>query len=115
MTYNSEGTIKTILKVLTFDSGFKKQEVVITSQDDRFPQDIKFEFLKDSVDKLKPFKNGDNVKIAFELRGNEYNGKFYTNLVGIAIAKIDTNGDIKPPKIEDIVTNIDESDDDLPF
>lgn len=86
MSYNLEGTVKVIEDTQTFDSGFQKREIVITTQDDKFPQDVKLEFTKDSVTKLDEFKVGDAVKVAFSIRGNEYNGKYYVNLSAFAIA-----------------------------
>ena len=47
MSYNIEGTVKVIEATMTFDSGFQKREIVITTQDDKFPQDVKLEFVKD--------------------------------------------------------------------
>lgn len=88
MNYNYEGTIKVIEQTVTFDSGFKKREVVITSNDDKYPQDVKFDFTKDSVEKLDSFKVGDTVKVAFSIRGNEYNGKYYVNLGAFSIAHV---------------------------
>jgi len=114
MSYNIEGTVKVIADTMTFDSGFQKREIVITTQDDKFPQDVKLEFIKDSVTKLDEFKEGDFVKIAFSIRGNEYNGKYYVNLSAFAIAHT------KPedaPAPTPVVTDFGEADgeDDLPF
>lgn len=130
MNYNFEGTIKVIEATMTFDSGFKKREVVVSSNDDKFPQDVKFEFTKDSVDKLNEFKVGDTVKLAFSIRGNEYNGKYYVNLSAFSIAhvkfdalpasatpeaKIAKNAAKPNKKSEEIVVDFPEGDDDLPF
>jgi hypothetical protein len=97
MNYNYEGTIKVIEQTMTFDSGFKKREIVITSNDEKFPQDVKFEFTKDSVEKLDAFKVGDTVKVAFSIRGNEYNGKFYVSLGAFTIAHVKLEGGLTAP------------------
>lgn len=115
MSYVFEGTVKLVAKVQEFDSGFKKREIIISSLDEKHQQDIKFEFLRDSADKLDGFKSGDLVKVSFELRGNEYNGKFYTNLVGTHIAKVKKNGKTEMPDINDAVMPMPEGEDDLPF
>lgn len=80
MGYEIEGTIKVIMDVMTFGSGFTKREFVITSGDDRYPQDIKMEFVKDKVALLDRFRPGQKVKVGFEIRGNENNGKYYVSL-----------------------------------
>jgi len=80
MGYEIEGTIKVIMDVMTFGSGFTKREFVITSGDDRYPQDIKMEFVKDKVALLDKFRAGQRVKVGFEIRGNENNGRYYVSL-----------------------------------
>lgn len=74
-----EGTVKVIGDVQTFESGFSKRELVITTQE-QYPQDVKLEFFKDKTAALDNFKLGDFVKVSFNVRGNEYNGKYYVNL-----------------------------------
>jgi len=80
MGYEIEGTIKVIMDVMTFGSGFTKREFVITSGDDKYPQDIKMEFVKDKTALLDRFRPGQRVKVGFEIRGNENNGKYYVSL-----------------------------------
>lgn len=115
MSYNIEGTVKLINDTQTFDSGFQKREIIITTQDDKFPQDVKLEFVKDSVTKLDEFKAGDFVKVAFSIRGNEYNGKYYVNLSAFAIAHTKADGTIIPTTPVKAEFKVAESDDDLPF
>ena len=80
--YEAEGTIKEIMDAVTFDSGFTKREFVVTDDDDRFPQDIKYEVIKDKVALLDEFKVGDRVKVVFNTRGNNKNstGRYFVNL-----------------------------------
>lgn len=80
MGYEIEGTIKVIMDVMTFGSGFTKREFVITAGDDRYPQDIKMEFVKDKVALLDKYRPGQRVKVGFEIRGNENNGRYYVSL-----------------------------------
>ena len=108
MLYTFEGTIREIMETQTWESGFKKREIIITS-DEKFPQDVKFEFLKDSVDLLNDIKPGDEAIVSFSVRGNEYNGKFYVNLTGNAIK---VNGKTKNTKV---VIPDHSGDDDIPF
>lgn len=83
--YNLTGTIKLLNDMQTFESGFKKREFVVTTQGE-YSQDIKLEALKDNADKLANFKVGDTVVVNFDIRGNEYNGKYYNNLIAWKIA-----------------------------
>lgn len=79
-TYDLTGTVKLVMDQQTFDSGFTKREFVVTVEDGRFPQDIKFECVKDKCSLLEGVAPGQNVKVTFDLRGNEYNDRYYVNL-----------------------------------
>lgn len=80
------GKIKIIKDVQTFDSGFKKREVVITT-DEQSPQDLKVEFFKDRCDILDNYKIDDIVEVWISLRGNEYQGKYYVSIIAYKIKK----------------------------
>jgi single-strand DNA-binding protein len=74
------GTIKKIFDEQTFGSGFNKREFVLTIESGRFPQDIKFECVKDKVDLVAKLKPGAKVKVSFDLRGREWKDNYYVNL-----------------------------------
>ena len=77
--YKVSGQIKEIMDLQEFDSGFKKREFVVTTPGD-YPQHIKLELIKDKVSVIDPFREGEHVVVSFNLRGNEYKGKFFNNL-----------------------------------
>ncbi len=79
LMYELEGTVKLIEDTQTFGSGFQKREFVVTSEE-KFPQDVKFECTKDKIELLEKVRTGDRVKVSFNIRGNEYKGKYYVNL-----------------------------------
>jgi single-strand DNA-binding protein len=74
------GTIKKIFEEQTFGSGFNKREFVLTIESGRFPQDIKFECVKDKVSLLANVKPGEKVKVSFDLRGREWKESYFVNL-----------------------------------
>lgn len=78
--YEAKGNMKWIGDTQTFASGFTKREFVVTTQHDKYPQDIKFEIVKDKCSLLDQFSVGSDVTVFFDIRGNEYNGKYYVNL-----------------------------------
>ena len=67
-------------EVQSFASGFTKREFVVTTANDKYPQDLKFEVVKDKCAMLDGFKTGQEVQVNFDIRGNEYNGKYFVNL-----------------------------------
>jgi len=80
LSYEVSGTVLLFHPTQTFASGFKKREFVVKSDEEKYPQEIKLETVKDACDKLDAFQEGDEIKVWFNLRGNEYNGKHYVNL-----------------------------------
>jgi hypothetical protein len=90
------GKIKLINDTQTFDSGFSKREFVVTTAE-QYPQDIKMEVVKDKCSLLDRFSVGTDVKVSFNLRGNEYNGKYYVNVQAWKIEPADNVQDSSSP------------------
>lgn len=119
MSNELTGTIKVINDTQTFESGFQKREFVVTTNDPNYPQDIKLELIKDKCSVLDTYNVGQDVKVSFNLRGNEYNGKYYVNLQAWRVELNSEDGvehivheakvNAQPKKVDDI------GEDDLPF
>ena len=96
-TYTLNGVVKVIMDEQTFGSGFAKREFVVTTKEDKYPQDIKFEAVKDRMAILNGVTPGDEVTVTFDLRGNEYKDRYYVNLVAWKLEKSREGGDDAPP------------------
>lgn len=81
MAYTATGKVHKIFDTQTFSSGFSKREMVIETED-RFPQLIKFDFLKEKGELLEKVKEGQQVTVHFDIGGREYNGRYYVDLKG---------------------------------
>ena len=81
MSLQLTGTIKVIFQTETYPSGFSKREFVVTTKE-QYPQDIKIELVKDKTAILDSFSEGQEVTVHFNLKGNEFNGKYYVSLQG---------------------------------
>ena len=92
------GTIKKIFDEQTFGSGFNKREFVLTIESGRFPQDIKFECVKDKVSLLASLNPGDKAKVFFDLRGREWKENYYVNLNAWKIERVDGASEAVPPE-----------------
>ena len=79
-SFELEGTVKVINEVQTFASGFSKREFVVEVEDGKYPQMIKFECVKEKTSLTEGLQIGDPVKVTFDIRGNEYNDRYYVNL-----------------------------------
>lgn len=78
--YEATGKLKVIFDTQTFPSGFTKREFVVTIGDDNYPQDVKFELIKDKCSWLDNFQQDQEVTVSFDIRGNEFKEKYYVNL-----------------------------------
>jgi single-strand DNA-binding protein len=72
------------------------------------------------VSLLDSVEVGQEVTVAFDIRGREYNGRYFNNLVGWKIeagaAAAPSSGDDKPPVSDkDVPADFDEYEDDIPF
>ena len=94
-------------------SASEKREMVVTVDDGRYPQDINLEFVKDKISLLDGLEPGQEVTVSFDIRGREYNGRYYNYLQGWKVVAADSDapdaptpqGDEPPPM----------GDEDIPF
>lgn len=121
MSLEIKGLLKVVNEVQQVSEKFKKRDVVITITDGKFPQDVLFQFSQDNVHLVDEFKVGDEVVIGFNLRGREWNGKYFNSLdawrIGLSGGKAMKPDSFKAPvaKVAPKVESVDEDDDLLPF
>lgn len=116
VAYDLTGKIKLIQDPKTFDSGFSKREMVVVVEDGKYPQEINIEFVQDKVTLLDALQPGQEVTVTFDIRGREYNGRYFNNLQGWKIVTAGaepaiTQEEQSPP----FPTPSDFGDDDIPF
>lgn len=58
---------------------FQAREFVI-EVDGNYPQYVKFQLVQDRCSLVDSFNEGDTLKVHFDLRGREWQGKYFTNL-----------------------------------
>lgn len=89
MSNQLTASVYKVLDTQTFESGFTKRTLVLKTTGE-YPQTIPFEFVKDKTSLLDNLQDGQMVTVHYDIRGNEYKGKFYCNLQAW---KIDTEQD----------------------
>ena len=114
MAYELTGKIKLIQDPKTFDSGFTKREMVVIVEDGKYPQEINLEFVQDMVALLDALQPGQEVTVSFDIRGREYNGRYFNNLQGWKVATVGDEAGV-PAADEHYPTPSDFGDDDIPF
>jgi single-strand DNA-binding protein len=76
-----KGTIETIMEIQEFSSGFRKQTLVVDTGG-KYPQKVAIEFAKDKIELLANLQEKQEIAVSVNIRGNEYNGKYYVSLSG---------------------------------
>ena len=95
-----KGEIETILETETFASGFTKRVLVVNdggNKDGLYKQLIPIEFIKDQGKQLDSLQVGQAVSVSVNIRGSEYNGKYYANIQGWRIESEAAPAPTSPP------------------
>ena len=115
MAYELTGKIKLIQDPKTFDSGFTKREMVVVVEDGKYPQEINLEFVQDKAALLDNLQPGQEVTVSFDIRGREYNGRYFNNLQGWKVETQSGDDHAPPPEAAPYPEPSDFGDDDIPF
>lgn len=104
MSYDIEGKVKAIYPKEIKSERFQFREIVLEVQDGAYMQYPKLQFTQDRVDLLDNFKEGDHVLISFNIKGREYNGKYWNTLEGWRIKASDSDIPvINPPDPDEVL------------
>ena len=117
MAYDLTGKVKVIQPAQTFASGFTKREFVVTVEDGKYPQDICLECVQEKVSMLDSIQVGQEVTATFDIRGREYNGRYFNNLQAWRIqpAAGSSAEEPPPPSDADVPADFNDYEDDIPF
>ena len=73
------GKLHKIFDVEQKTESFKAREFVIETSGE-YPQFVKFQATQERCAMVDTFKEGDMIKVHFDLRGREWQGKYFTNI-----------------------------------
>jgi len=100
-------------------AGTFKKRLLVVETDEQYSQKIPVDFVQDKTSILDNYNIGNEVKVGINIRGNEYNGKYYCSLNGWRIEKLGSSNTAQTqnnPKEFDAPTSLNEEDySDLPF
>ena len=102
-----KGVIKLIKPINVISDKFSVREFVITTQD-KYPQHIIFQTVNDRMDIIAPYGEGQEVEVSYNVRGREYNDKYYNTLDAWKV-----QGEASAPSVLDSILNNEQ--DDIPF
>jgi single-strand DNA-binding protein len=79
MSFEISGVLAKVYDTESKSQSFQTREFVITTEE-TYPQFVKFQSVQDRVGIVDGYKEGEKVKVYFDLRGREWQGKYFTNL-----------------------------------
>ena len=113
-----EGRIKQKLSRQSGQSArgaWEKQEFILEYQDGNYPADVMVTaFGSDKVADLDRYQVGDAVKVSFNLRAREYNGRWYNDVRLWKIAPAGQNAAQQPPVQQAPAPTLDDMPADIP-
>lgn len=80
MAFEVEGKLHRIFPTEQKTASFQAREFVLEIPDGNYPQFVKFQVVQDKCSSLDQYKEGERLKVSFDLRGREWQGKYFTSL-----------------------------------
>jgi len=74
------GTIKVIEPIKQISDKFSVRMFVLTVPNGEYPQEVIFQLAQDKCKLIENYSPGIDITVKFNLRGREYNGKYYNTL-----------------------------------
>jgi hypothetical protein len=122
MSFNITGKLHKVYPSENKTNTFQTREFVIVTSE-QYPQYIKFQLVQDRCAIIDQFAAGQNINVYFDLRGREWQEKYFTNLQAWKIEAVSDGA--APQKAGENLVGQDQSDDpfgsaqdnidDLPF
>ena len=79
MSFEIEGLLHKKFETESKSATFQAREFVIQT-DGQYPQYVKFQLTQDKCALIDSYNEGSKIKVNFDLRGREWNEKYFTNL-----------------------------------
>jgi len=76
---NVFGKINQVSEIVSHSNRFKSAKFLLETQE-QYPQKIQFQLINDKTSLASQLKVGQFAKVHFNIKGAEWNGKYYVNL-----------------------------------
>lgn len=90
MAYKATGRLHKVFDTEQKSASFQAREFVIEVADGKFPQMVKFQLTQDKCSLIDDYSEGEEISVDFDLRGREWNEKYFTNLNAWRIARAES-------------------------
>jgi hypothetical protein len=91
MSYELDGKLHKKFETENKTASFQAREFVVEITSGNYPQFIKFQLTQDRCALIDDMEEGHDIKVHFDLRGREWNGKYFTNLNAWRVEKPTVN------------------------
>jgi hypothetical protein len=115
MSFEIEGKLIKKYETESKTESFQAREFVIEIGEGNYPQFIKFQLVQDKCSLLDHLNEGDLIKVNFDLRGREWNGKYFTNLNAWRVQLTNKEETNKTENYPEELPPFTSDEDDLPF
>jgi len=108
MSLEIEGKLHKVFPIENKSGNFQAREFVVEVESGQYPQFAKFQLVQDRCGLIEDYSEGESIKVHFDLRGREWQGKYFTTLTAWRLdrtAKAEKSG----------ITGATPKDDDLPL
>jgi single-strand DNA-binding protein len=123
-SFEIQGKLYKVFPSENKSGSFQARQFVIEVESGQYSQFVKFQLTQDRCDLIDSYSEGEEIQVSFDLRGREWDGKYFTNLNAWRLNRPSSTEKTDSPKptVQDEVLDTSDSEknfaeqfDDLPF
>jgi single-strand DNA-binding protein len=95
MSFEIEGKLHKKFDKEQKSGTFQTREFVLLDESTQYPQYVKFQLVQDRCEIIDNIDEGNTIKVYFDLRGREWQGKYFTNLQAW---RVEAAGQVSKPR-----------------
>jgi hypothetical protein len=101
MSYELTGNLHKIYPTEEKSASFQAREFVVVTEEN-YPQYVKFQLTQDKCGLMDSYKEGEKIKVFFDLKGREWQDKYFTNLGAWKLEKVESVAPTAPASGQDL-------------
>jgi len=116
-SFEIQGKLHKVFPAENKSGSFQAREFVIEVESGQYSQLIKFQLTQERCDLIDSYSEGEEIQVHFDLRGREWDGKYFINLNAWRLNRPSTEkaDSAKPAAQDEVLSLLDGSFNDLPF
>lgn len=79
-SFEIQGKLHKVFPSENKSGSFQAREFVIEVESGQYSQFVKFQLTQERCDLIDSYSEGEEIQVHFDLRGREWDGKYFTNL-----------------------------------